>query len=58
MSTVKLHDKTFDIYISEEAIQQKVKELAGILNEEYKEKRPLFIAILNGTFMLAEVIYN
>ena len=58
MSTVKLHDKTFDIYISEEAIQQKVKELAGILNEEYKEKRPLFIAILNGSFMFAADIFK
>ena len=58
MSTVKLHDKTFDIYISEEAIQQKVKELAGILNEEYKEKRPLFIAILNGSFMFAADMFK
>src|SRR5947208_1604357 len=58
MPTVKLHDKTFDIYLSEETIQQKVKELAEILNQEYEGKRPLFIAILNGSFMFAADIFK
>ena len=58
MPRVKLHDKTFDIYLSEEAIQQKVKELAEIINREYEGKRPLFIAILNGSFMFAADIFK
>lgn len=58
MSTVKLHDKTFTIYLSEETIQQKVKELAAILNKEYEGRRPLFIAILNGSFMFAADIFK
>ena len=58
MSTVKLHDKTFDIYLSEETIQQKVQELANTLNKEYDGKRPLFIAILNGSFMFAADIFK
>jgi hypoxanthine phosphoribosyltransferase len=58
MSKVKLHDKTFDIYLSEETIQQKVKELAETLNEEYQGRRPLFIAILNGSFMFAADIFK
>jgi hypoxanthine phosphoribosyltransferase len=58
MSTVTLHDKSFEIYLSEETIQQKVKELAGILNQEYEGKRPLFIAILNGSFMFAADIFK
>jgi hypothetical protein len=36
MSNVKLHDKTFTIYLSEETIQEKVRELAAILNKEYE----------------------
>jgi hypoxanthine phosphoribosyltransferase len=58
MSFVKLHDKSFDIYLSEATIQQKVKELADKLNQEYADKRPLFIAILNGSFMFAADIFK
>jgi hypoxanthine phosphoribosyltransferase len=58
MSVIKLHDKTFDIYLSEETIQQKVAELAEVLNREYEGKRPLFIAILNGSFMFAADIFK
>ena len=58
MAKVKLHDKTFDIYLSEETIQQKVRELAATLNKEYEGKRPLFIAILNGSFMFASDIFK
>ena len=58
MTTVKLHDKTFDTYLSSETIQQKVAELAGILNKEYEGRRPLFIAILNGSFMFASDLFK
>ena len=58
MAKVKLHDKTFDIYLPEETIQQKVRELAATLNKEYEGKRPLFIAILNGSFMFASDIFK
>lgn len=55
---VKLHDKTFDTYLSNEEIQEKVKELAGQINRDYEGKRPLFIAILNGSFMFASDIFK
>lgn len=58
MSTIKLHDKQFSIYLSEETIQQKVRELADALNREYAGRRPLFIAILNGSFMFAADIFK
>ncbi|NTS42782.1 hypoxanthine phosphoribosyltransferase [Flavisolibacter sp. BT320] len=58
MSLIKLHDKHFSIYLPEETIQQKVKELADALNTEYAGKRPLFIAILNGSFMFAADIFK
>jgi hypoxanthine phosphoribosyltransferase len=58
MATVKLHDKTFTIYLSEETIQQKVREMAETINVEYKDRRPLFIAILNGSFMFAADIFK
>ena len=58
MTSVKLHDKTFDTYLSSETIQQKVQELAAALNNEYAGRRPLFIAILNGSFMFASDLFK
>ncbi|HOZ69077.1 MAG TPA: hypoxanthine phosphoribosyltransferase [Chitinophagaceae bacterium] len=58
MSLIKVHDKTFDIYLSAETIQQRVKELADQINTDYAGKRPLFIAILNGSFMFAADLFK
>lgn len=58
MPTIQLHDKKFEIYLSEEEIQNKIKEIADQLNNDYKEKRPLFIAILNGSFMFAADLFK
>lgn len=56
--SITLHDKAFDTYLSAETIQQKVVEIAASLNEEYDGKRPLFIAILNGSFMFAADLFK
>jgi hypoxanthine phosphoribosyltransferase len=58
MSTVKLHDKTFSPYLSEVQIQEKVKEIAEQISRDYEDKRPLFIAILNGSFMFAADVFK
>ncbi len=58
MPPIKLHDKTFDTYLSEEIIQEKIREIAAAINNDYKGKRPLFIAILNGSFMFASDLFK
>lgn len=58
MSTVKVHDKSFEIYLTESTIQQRVKEIAEQINKDYAGKRPLFIAILNGSFMFAADLFK
>ena len=55
---IKLHDKTFDTYLSEKEIQEKVKKIADDLNRDYKGRHPLFIAILNGSFMFAADLFK
>jgi hypoxanthine phosphoribosyltransferase len=55
---IKLHDKTFDTYLSEKEIQEKVKKIADELNRDYKGRHPLFIAILNGSFMFAADLFK
>jgi hypoxanthine phosphoribosyltransferase len=57
-ATVKLHDKEFELYISEADILKRVKELAETLNKDYEGKKPLFIAILNGSFMFASDLFK
>lgn len=58
MATIKVHDKTFDIYLPEAQIQEKIKGLADQINQDYAGKRPLFIAILNGSFMFASDLFK
>jgi hypoxanthine phosphoribosyltransferase len=58
MSTIKVHDKYFVPYLSENEIQQKIQQLAFQLGNDYKDTRPLFIAILNGSFMFASDLFK
>jgi hypoxanthine phosphoribosyltransferase len=58
MPVVKVHDKTFDIYLSEETILNRIKEMAAVINKDYAGKRPFFIAILNGSFMFASDLFK
>jgi len=58
MSTIKVHDKSFEIYIPESKIQEQVSKLAQRINEDYDGKKPLFIAILNGSFMFASDLFK
>jgi hypoxanthine phosphoribosyltransferase len=58
MNFVRIHDKTFKPYLSEEAIREKVLELAEVLNRDYTGKNPIFIAILNGAFIFAADLFK
>ncbi|MCF6359515.1 MAG: hypoxanthine phosphoribosyltransferase [Cyclobacteriaceae bacterium] len=55
---MKVKDKNFVSYLSEEEIQKATKRLASQLNKDYKETKPLFIAILNGSFMFASDLFK
>jgi hypoxanthine phosphoribosyltransferase len=45
------------LLIGEQQIREKVAELAGILKEEYRDKHPLIIGILKGSFVfMADLI--
>ncbi len=54
MNLVKLHDKQFQLYISKERIAKYVKYLANeVASDLDKDETPVFIGILNGSFMFA-----
>ncbi|MDA3613932.1 hypoxanthine phosphoribosyltransferase [Polluticaenibacter yanchengensis] len=58
MKTIELFGKTFVPYISAAEIQVQVERLAKEIKAEYEGKKPLFIAILNGSFMFASDLFK
>jgi len=58
MTTLKVHDKYFVPYIPEAELMQRIKDLAAQIDEDYRNKKPLFIAILNGSFMFAADMFK
>lgn len=58
MSIIKVHDKQFQPYINQETLQTRIQELAVQLNKDLAGTKPLFIAILNGSFMFAADIFK
>ncbi|MBM6991785.1 MAG: hypoxanthine phosphoribosyltransferase [Prevotella sp.] len=53
MSIVKIKDKEFRTFIPESEILERVKAVAEKINTELADKNPLFLAVLNGSFMFA-----
>jgi len=58
MSVIKVNDKQFKPYISAADIYSRIATLAAQINTDYAGKRPLFIAILNGSFMFASDLFK
>lgn len=58
MKTIELFGKTFVPYITAAEIQTQIERLAKDIKAEYEGKKPLFIAILNGSFMFASDLFK
>jgi len=50
---MKIKDLTFRKFISEEKLQWRIGELGAELSRDYRDKIPVFLPILNGSFMFA-----
>lgn len=48
---IKILDKTFIPYISKEELFDAINKIAAEINKAYENKNPLFIGVLNGSFM-------
>ena len=54
---IKLKDKTFRVLISAEEIDKAVTRVAEQLNERYEGCTPIFLGVLNGSFLfLADLV--
>lgn len=58
MANIKVNEKDFEIYLTEDQLQKRIKELAKQINADYQGKKVYFIAILNGSFMFAADIFK
>ncbi len=48
---VKLQDKKFQSYISSKDIDKAIKKIASKINKDFKSEIPLFVSVINGSFM-------
>ena len=53
MSSLKINGKRFRISIPEAEIKRRVKEVAGEISKDMEGKNPLFLGVLNGSFIFA-----
>ncbi|QEC40782.1 hypoxanthine phosphoribosyltransferase [Pseudobacter ginsenosidimutans] len=58
MSIIRVHDKSFEPYLTADVIKNRIREIAADLNRDYAGKRPVFIAILNGSFIFAADLFK
>lgn len=55
---IQVHDKQFVPYLSAQQIDEQITRVADEINKDFHGKRPLFIAILNGSFMFASDLFK
>lgn len=53
MSIVKILDRSFETFIPYEKIDAAIGKMAVVINNDMKDKTPIFLVILNGSFMFA-----
>src|SRR5258708_33593748 len=58
MSIIRVHDKDFEPYLPAEQITEKIRGIASKMDTDYAGKKPLFVAILNGSFMFASDLFK
>ncbi len=58
MNIITVKDKSFQPYLTAATIDREIMRIAKIIDEEYAGKKPLFIAILNGSFMFASDLFK
>lgn len=50
---IQILDKKFEIFISRQEIDAKIKELGTAINEQFKDKDVVFVSVLSGSFMFS-----
>lgn len=51
--TIQVLDKTFAVSISAEELEKEVKRVASEINRDFAGSQPIFLSVLNGSFIFA-----
>jgi len=51
-------DKSFKPYLTQSNLEEAIERIANQINQDYSDKNPLFIAILNGSFIFASDLFK
>ena len=51
MNEIQVLDKKFEMYLDAETIQSRIREMADQISRDFAGTRPLFLSILNGSFL-------
>ncbi len=58
MGNIKILDKEFELFIPYEKIRAVIERISDEMNQNLKGKNPLFLCILNGSFMFATEVFK
>ncbi|MBN1819935.1 MAG: hypoxanthine phosphoribosyltransferase [Prolixibacteraceae bacterium] len=58
MKKIIIQDREFEVFIPYERIRSAVEKIADSMNDDLQGKHPLFVCILNGSFMFAAELYK
>ena len=54
---VNINGEQFRVYLTQEEIQQRLKQLGQQISQDYSDKKPIFIGVLNGAYIfLADIM--
>lgn len=53
MDKIMVRDRQFSVSIPEEKIKKRVAQVAAQISDDLKDQHPLFLAVLNGSFVFA-----
>lgn len=53
MGTIRIKDKVFSVSITSSEILEQTKRVANEINQDFEKSNPIFLAILNGSFIFA-----
>ncbi|WP_443937183.1 hypoxanthine phosphoribosyltransferase [Pedobacter sp. MW01-1-1] len=57
MHKIQVEDKEFELFLENETINKRIRLLGIQINVDYENKCPLFLAVLNGSFLfMADLI--
>lgn len=55
---IQCNNKNFELYISNQEIKERIKILCEAINLEYKDRKPVFLGILNGVFRVTAAVFD